>query len=63
MPGLALNFTSTYQPENPRGISKVGKKEQLLIAFLRNEFYSFFLFGFFLFENKETISTEFSLIL
>ena len=26
--GLALNFTSTHQTENPRGFSEVGEKKQ-----------------------------------
>jgi len=30
--GLALNFASTHQDENPRGFSEVGEKKQLLIA-------------------------------
>ena len=30
--GLALNFTSTHQTENPRGFSEVGENKQLLIA-------------------------------
>jgi len=30
--GLALNFASTQQTENPRGFSEVGENKQLLIA-------------------------------
>lgn len=32
MRGLAFNFASTYQAENPRGFSQVGKNKQLLIG-------------------------------
>ncbi|MDC6391167.1 hypothetical protein PP182_20950, partial [Maribacter sp. PR1] len=32
MRGLALNFASTHQTENPRGFSEVGENKQLLIA-------------------------------
>ena len=32
--GLALNFSSTHQTENPRGFSEVGENKQLLIALL-----------------------------
>jgi len=30
--GLALNFASTHQTENPLGFSEVGDNKQLLIA-------------------------------
>jgi len=30
--GLALNFASTHQAENPQGFSEVGENKQLLIA-------------------------------
>ena len=30
--GLALNFASTHQTENPRGFSEVGENKQLLIT-------------------------------
>jgi len=30
--GLALNFASTPQTENPQGFSEVGENKQLLIA-------------------------------
>ena len=30
--GLARNFASTHQTENPRGFSEVGENKQLLIA-------------------------------
>jgi len=30
--GLARNFASTHQTENPRGFSEVGGNKQLLIA-------------------------------
>jgi len=29
---LAINFTNTYQTENPRGFSEVVENKQLLIA-------------------------------
>ncbi|MDC6389904.1 hypothetical protein PP182_14495, partial [Maribacter sp. PR1] len=32
MRGLALNFASTHQTENPRGFSEVGENKQLFIA-------------------------------
>ncbi|GGD97574.1 hypothetical protein GCM10011412_39570 [Maribacter cobaltidurans] len=32
MRGLAINFASTHQTENPRGFSEVGGNKQLLIA-------------------------------
>ena len=37
--GLALNFVSTHQTENPRGFSEVGEKKQLLIAIVVERFY------------------------
>tara|TARA_R110002073_G_scaffold336258_1_gene531273 strand:+ start:972 stop:1100 length:129 start_codon:yes stop_codon:yes gene_type:complete len=39
--GLALNFASTHQAENPRGFSEVGEKKQLLIAIVGNSIYCF----------------------
>ncbi|ASV31495.1 hypothetical protein CJ263_15440 [Maribacter cobaltidurans] len=39
MRGLALNFASTHQTENPRGISKVGENKQLLIAIVVFSFF------------------------
>jgi len=36
--GLALNFASTRQTENPRGFSEAGKNKQLLIAIVVNSF-------------------------
>ena len=50
--GLALNFASTHQTENPRGFSEVGENEQLLIAVVVFSFlyclvqFYIFLFGF-----------------
>jgi len=39
--GLALNFASTHQTENPQGFSEVGKNKQLLIAIVvQRIFYS-----------------------
>ncbi|RCU56405.1 hypothetical protein DU428_13160 [Oceanihabitans sediminis] len=35
MRGLAPNFASTHQTENPRGFSEVGENKQLLIAIVR----------------------------
>ncbi|APY12140.1 hypothetical protein BWZ22_13300 [Seonamhaeicola sp. S2-3] len=32
MRGLARNFVSTHQTENPQGFSEVGENKQLLIA-------------------------------
>jgi len=32
--GLALNFVSTHQTENPLGFSEVGENKQLLIAII-----------------------------
>ncbi|PSG94460.1 hypothetical protein C7H61_00950 [Mesoflavibacter zeaxanthinifaciens subsp. sabulilitoris] len=46
MRGLAINFASTHQTENPRGFSEVGENKQLLIAIVGNSFYSFLLFIF-----------------
>jgi hypothetical protein len=37
--GLALNFASTHQAENPRGFSEVGENKQLLIANVGVSFY------------------------
>ncbi|RBW63426.1 hypothetical protein DS884_00105 [Tenacibaculum sp. E3R01] len=46
MRGLALNFASTHQTENPRGFSEAGEDKQLFIAIVRQRFYlSFFLFS------------------
>ncbi|APY09529.1 hypothetical protein BWZ20_15015 [Winogradskyella sp. J14-2] len=42
MRGLAINFASTHQTENPRGFSEVGENQQLLIAIVGNSFYYFF---------------------
>ncbi|PWG04039.1 hypothetical protein DIS07_14860 [Polaribacter aquimarinus] len=39
MRGLALNFASTHQTENPRGFSEVGENQQLLIAIVVLSFY------------------------
>jgi hypothetical protein len=37
--GLALNFASIHQTENPQGFSEVGKNKQLLIAIVVARFY------------------------
>tara|TARA_R110000850_G_scaffold253452_1_gene378689 strand:+ start:65 stop:190 length:126 start_codon:yes stop_codon:yes gene_type:complete len=39
--GLALNFTSTHQTENPRGFSEVGDNKQLLIAIVGKSLFYF----------------------
>ncbi|MAJ37866.1 MAG: hypothetical protein CMC19_08105 [Flavobacteriaceae bacterium] len=39
MRGLALNFASTHQTENPLGFSEVGENKQLLIAIVIASFY------------------------
>ncbi|ASV31645.1 hypothetical protein CJ263_16285 [Maribacter cobaltidurans] len=39
MRGLALNFASTHQTENPRGFSEVDENKQLLIAIVVVRFY------------------------
>jgi len=39
--GLALNFASTHQTENPQGFSEVGENKQLLIAIVRGRFFHF----------------------
>ena len=36
--GLALNFASTHQTENPRGFSEVVENKQLLIAIVVRSF-------------------------
>jgi len=36
--GLALNFASTHQTENPPGFSEVGENKQLLIAIVVRSF-------------------------
>ncbi|MRT16165.1 hypothetical protein F3C99_04265 [Vitellibacter sp. q18] len=41
MRGLARNFASTHQTENPRGFSEVGDNKQLLIAIVGSSFYMF----------------------
>ncbi|MDO1512374.1 hypothetical protein Q2T41_06865 [Maribacter confluentis] len=38
MRGLALNFASTHQAENPKGFSEIGKNKQLLIAIVVRSF-------------------------
>jgi hypothetical protein len=40
--GLALNFASIHQAENPQGFSEEGENKQLLIAIVGN---SVFIFG------------------
>ena len=40
MRGLALNFASTHQTENPQGFSEVGENKQLLIAIVVKRIYS-----------------------
>jgi len=37
--GLALNFASTHQTENPLGFSEVGENKQLLIAIVVVSFF------------------------
>jgi len=39
--GLAFNFASTHQTENPRGFSEVSKNKQLLIAIVERSFLFF----------------------
>jgi len=39
--GLAINFASTHQTENPQGFSEVGENKQLLIANLSLLFTNF----------------------
>jgi len=39
--GLAINFASTHQTENPLGFTEVGKKKQLLIAIVGKSFFYF----------------------
>ena len=46
MRGLALNFASTYQAENPRGFSEVGENEQLLIAIVVVSVFFIYLLNF-----------------
>ncbi|BAO76437.1 hypothetical protein WPG_2349 [Winogradskyella sp. PG-2] len=41
MLGLALNFASTHQAENPRGFSEVGENKQLLITIVVKRIYLF----------------------
>ncbi|GAA4799857.1 hypothetical protein GCM10023330_01590 [Litoribaculum gwangyangense] len=41
MRGLALNFASTHQTENPRGFSEVGENKQLLIAIVSKRYFIF----------------------
>jgi hypothetical protein len=38
--GLALNFASKHQAENPRGFSEVVENKQLLIAIVSCSFYN-----------------------
>ncbi|EWH14432.1 hypothetical protein KLA_03672 [Cellulophaga geojensis KL-A] len=38
MRGVALNFASSYQAENPSGFSEVGENKQLLIAIVGGSF-------------------------
>jgi len=37
--GLAVNFASTHQTENPQGFSEVGENQQLLIAIVVRSFF------------------------
>lgn len=39
--GLALDFASTYQTENPRRFSKGGENKQLLIVIVVHSFISY----------------------
>ncbi|TWO30402.1 hypothetical protein E1J38_014795 [Seonamhaeicola sediminis] len=42
MRGLALNFASTLQTENPPGFSEVGENKQLLIANVVRRYFLYF---------------------
>jgi len=53
--GLAINFASTHQTENPRGFSEVGENKQLLIANVRHSFYLSFTFSIILIIASITI--------
>jgi len=37
--GLAINFASTHQTENPLGFSEVGENKQLLIAIVSKSIF------------------------
>jgi len=37
--GLAINFASAHQTENPQGFSEVGENKQLLIAIVVRSFF------------------------
>jgi len=39
--GFVIKFASTHQTENPRGFSEVGENKQLLIATVRQCYYSY----------------------
>ncbi|ARN77491.1 hypothetical protein BST97_05555 [Nonlabens spongiae] len=52
MRGLALNFASTHQTENPRGFSEVGENKQLLIAIVVVSFFIFVLFFYSIFFHS-----------
>ncbi|EAP87155.1 hypothetical protein CA2559_00330 [Croceibacter atlanticus HTCC2559] len=41
MRGLALNFASTHQTENPLGFSEVDENKQLLIAIVSSSYFTF----------------------
>ena len=47
MRGLALNFASTHQTENPRGFSEVGENQQLIIAIVVLSLFSIYIFNHF----------------
>jgi len=55
--GLAHNFASTHQTENPQGFSELGENKQLLTGIVRHSFIisviitSIFSLSFFIFLN------------
>src|SRR5690606_25165830 len=54
--GLALNFASTHQTENPRGFSEVVENKQLLIAIVGKRYLIFF--SFYFWNNFHSIPFE-----
>lgn len=56
MRGLALNFASTHQTENPQGFSEEGENKQLLIAIVGKSIYIFSCDKFY--KNNNTIDNE-----
>ncbi|MAX71892.1 MAG: hypothetical protein CMC76_12480 [Flavobacteriaceae bacterium] len=51
MRGLARNFASTHQTENPRGFSEVGENKQLLIAIVGHSIFLNSVYKFILYSN------------